>query len=485
MIRNTLCLGLILGLVSLAMTGVHADPLTSCDDESLTPQARLDACQAVLAATRLDRVEAVVAHRGSAVALMGMGMIDRGFGEIALALSLDPENVRTRLARAALFAAEAKPELARRDYRFVLRRDPSNAAAQQGCLVALNALGHEDEGARRSLDHACALINGQTPSAPGETGEPVRYVEGDTARRNLESTLAQAGITRPRDLDALRYSAVEGADPVANQRLLDAVALAAAADIYGAASAYADAGKRDSRTIRCGFRGAMHEAAMLMRLYDRSVRPDAYGDALMPRSLEELNVVLLAQPTDPGALRERVLIYAAVKAWELAFDDLELALVSDPRTQEVYVLYARLMLIMQSFLDAAVMNALITHEPIPGPSDGVAFYGAPLRAIQEAYRRGAQGAFVEVTRGEAFLALAQYLDDDDLYRQAQGAFDLAITYVRDPGGVSELDSWSAGAAMWQRSSVKFHVEDQAFLDDMEDAVVLFDGGIQKGCPDHE
>jgi len=217
-----------------------------------------------------------------------------------------PEEIAAaRRLRGFAYLDQKRYDTARIEFRHAPLFDPDDEDAQTGCTAAIVGLGHDEDGASRAAEHGCALVSGQTPSDPATRSARDSF--------NLEQLLC-GGACPDLNLDALAVVYLPEANPDVNILLAGAKAHRAAGNIDAAAAAYGLAGLGDPMAVHCGLRGEQYESAYILRLFDQSVRPNAYGEALVPRAFDVLGALLDVEPRNTDALRERALLYMVVKA---------------------------------------------------------------------------------------------------------------------------------------------------------------------------
>ena len=272
-----------------------------------------------------------------------------------------------------------------RDIRIALALDPSNQAARDACVAVLSVAGRTDY-AEVWAEHGC-----QDLSEPQGAGSDV-----------TDGTAAMA------------Y------DPQVLALIEQSARAAGRADYVAAASAYAEAARRDARVMSCLDRGTDQEEALILRAYDMALRPDAYASDSVLRSMADLEAALARNRYDPIALRERALLLAAVGDWRSAARNLNLAAGSDPQPRDAMVLLARSLLVrfryVLRWLQGAPYDPRASAHPTLTPDDSARlvrlYVRLPLDLVRQAKSMGASGPIVDLTLGQALMN-AGYQDDAD------------------------------------------------------------------------
>ena len=102
----------------------------------------------------------------------------------------------------------------------------------------------------------------------------------------------------------------------------------------------------------------------------------------------------------------------------------------------------------------AVTNHLITGVSQDAFDMPRLSFDRMLAYIDDARRHGAEGFFVEATRGGILSELATIVDSDDRAKQAIDAYNFALTYVGNPELAGDLEHWPAKVAYFGRAVAK-------------------------------
>jgi len=403
-----------------------------CQDDSLDVESRIAACS-TLTEIRTDEEVYIVAHRERGHLYVETGEYRMAIMDFTTVIAMESSDLDAWIARGEAKLAIDLHELARQDFRHVLRVDPENAAAREGCADALVALDMEDQ-IDSALAHACAIVQSYRREAPSDTVETSQSADAQPATPAVRREFGDKVMAILAQLQAAR----------------------ADADWLRAAALYASATAIDSVAVLCRWQASGGFDGYLLRQYDMMLRPEAYERR--PRTPGDVQSLLAGSAGDPVVLRERGLLFAESGAGFAAIDDLDAALQADPDSVELLVLSTKARL--------AVLNDFSYLDRFPYEARS---YFAPdlmLHNIERAMELGADDLITNLAYAETIAWQKNYSDDPELLERARTAYDRTIellpTWPEHP-----LKHFLASRLYLKRALIFFSLgDDERFSEDM-------------------
>jgi tetratricopeptide (TPR) repeat protein len=305
-------------ITALAAPAVAADEILDiCQDELADVESRIAACSTLTDLSKISDEAYVTAHWERGLIYVETGDYRLAIQDFTTVILMESDDLDAWVARGEAKLAIDRPELARQDFRHVLRIDPENARAREVCADAVVAIGLEDQ-TTSAVEHACAIvtIDEEAYAAAVRKREEAAADDYVPAARRVPKEFGEEVLDTLDQLQAARDDR----------------------EWFRAAELYSRALALDPVAVLCRWQLNEGLGGYVLRQYDMLLRPEAYDRGPIPRTLGELQVLLTVDPADPEALRERGLLFAESGAGFAAVDDLDAALRSDPDSIELLIM---------------------------------------------------------------------------------------------------------------------------------------------------